>query len=104
MYPISGTWETRQSGVTTIKKDWADATDASINGIYGGTKTIKTLQVDGIGYQNTINAPGSILASGDISSAHTVNANESFYCNSARSSATPGAGQSVSAGQIFNDT
>ena len=51
-WPVSGNYETRTSLVTTVKKAWADALDAALNGLYGGTKTVKLLTVDGVGYQS----------------------------------------------------
>lgn len=51
MWPVSGNWETRTPGQTVIKAAWGDAIDAALNGVIGGSKTIKAIYVDGIGYQ-----------------------------------------------------
>ena len=58
MYPVSGNWETRISGVTTIKKAWADATDAALNGLYSGNRSVLGLVFGQAGYA-AVTRPGA---------------------------------------------
>lgn len=58
MWPVTGTWEPRTPGQTVIKAAWADALDAALNGLYGGSRTVKALYVDGVGYQPSALANG----------------------------------------------
>lgn len=51
MWPVSGPFEVRQPGVTVVKAAWADAIDEVLNGITGGTHSLKALYLDGIGWQ-----------------------------------------------------
>jgi hypothetical protein len=60
MFPVSGNWETRVSGITVVKKNWADAIDASFNGLYGGTKSLVSMLLDGAGYQASSVAAGGL--------------------------------------------
>jgi hypothetical protein len=73
-WPVSGTWEARVSGVTVIKVSWAAALDAALNGLYGGTKTIVSLDVDGVGDQAAGAAAGDIEATGDINAGGSMTA------------------------------
>lgn len=61
-YPVNARYETRVAGTTTVKKAWADATDDSLIGLYGGGKTLVSLQVDGTGNAAASAAAGSVVA------------------------------------------
>lgn len=125
-YPISGNYETRTPGTTIIKAAWGDTVDANITGIIGGSKSIKSLWVDGVGNAASIVGSGAAriangllidsvglvitaggmlitagsatLSSGDLS----VSGKGTFL--QVRSSATKGAGQAVAAGEVWKDT
>jgi len=66
MFPVSGNWETRISGVTTVKKAWADSLDAALAGLYGGTRTVVSLSADGLGNQPSSSAAGDVVATGKV--------------------------------------
>ena len=53
MWPVAGYWEVRQPGVTVVRAAWADALDEVLNGILGGTHSLKALYLDGIGWQSS---------------------------------------------------
>lgn len=69
-WPVSGQWETRTAGVTTIKKAWADDLDAALNGIYGGTSSLRALMIDGTGYQAVTPPAGSAELDGAAGDGH----------------------------------
>lgn len=118
-YPVSGNYEVRVSGTTTVKKAWADANDAALNGIYGGTKTLVSVQTDATGYQaatanaGDVSASGNVVSVGDVHSLtgkiYTTLGNieaTAGYFKSGLSitSGTGGSGQAVPVGELFGDT
>jgi len=66
MFPLSGNWETRISGVTTVKKAWADSVDAALGGLYGGTRTVVSLSADALGDRPSTAAAGDVAATGKV--------------------------------------
>lgn len=67
-FPIAGPFETRVAGTTIIKKSYADAVDAAFNGLYGATKSIVGLTLDGTGDVASTPLPAAVafnINSGD---------------------------------------
>lgn len=110
-WPVDAAFEVITAGVTTAKKTLADALQNALIGLYGGTKTVISIQADGTGNQ------ASTANSGDVSSANgnvvAPNGNVSAglalvggkaLITVARSSVTAGSGQSVALGEVWKDT
>jgi ATP-binding cassette subfamily B protein len=47
-FPVSGNYETRVAGTTTVKKAYLDAIDAALNGLYGASRSALGLAIDAL--------------------------------------------------------
>lgn len=66
--PVDGEAANAASQVTLVQAlaNWIDALKTKLKAIYDGSKTLKSVQVDGTGQNNATAASGSVTASGDI--------------------------------------
>jgi len=119
-WPVNAFYESLVAGVTTVKKTLGDAIQQSIINLYGGTKTLVSLDVDGVGDQAATAAAGTVLASGTIRSAAGdliatagniaaslgyVGATTSYlFSGGTLSSGTAGAGQGLTIGRAYKDS
>lgn len=130
-WPVDALYEVIVAGVTTAKKTLADAIQNAIIGVVGGGKSIKKLWVDGVGdvasavaagdikvsggayidtggntigiagFQSTV---GGVQVAGDVKSTGGYCIGNRLQADNTRSSATAGAGQSLTIGQAWKDT
>lgn len=84
---------------------------SAINWLFGGVKTVASVEADGTGGAPSTASAGNVVAAGsvvtafgDVSSGRDVLATRKVSASGAISSATPGVGQSVSPGAIYKDT
>lgn len=110
-----------------VSADFLNQIQDAILWLFGGTKTLKSLKVDGTGGQPSDASPGNahvtgnaqvdglLTVHGDMSTAGSLSAmgtatalgevgGSDLLLTATRSSSTPGSGQGVSLGQIYKDT
>jgi len=101
---VSGRFQSFIDGVTNITAAFLHEMQDAIADLYGGRRTLVSLDVDGVGDQVSALGAGEIHADGNVSADLSVISNKQVVVSTARSSATPGSGQSVAAGEVWKDS
>lgn len=103
-WPVNARFQNFVSNTTRIAAAFLHAVQDAIIGVVGGTKSVASVDVDGVGDQAASAGAGNIRATGNMVAGGRVTADSYLKSFLAKSSATPGSGQAVAAGEIWKDT
>lgn len=103
-WPVNARFQNFVSNTTRIAAAFLHAVQDAIIGVVGGTKSVASVDVDGVGDQAASAGAGNIRATGNMVAGGRVTADSYLKSFLAKSSATPGSGQAVAAGEIWKDS
>lgn len=103
-WPVNARFQNFVASTTRITAAFLHALQDATIGLYGGTKSVASVEVDGVGDQAGSAGAGNIRATGNVVAGGRVTADSYLKSFLAKSSATPGSGQAVAAGEIWKDS